>query len=115
MDYHVNKDRLIDQLAENRAKHVEAYQLAIEKYRAKAIEFFNEAIDKVKAGGEVERALRLPMPEEHTEDFDRAIEGLSWHQGEFVDLDEFKFEQLVRNRWGWHQTFTSNTTSYLSS
>jgi len=53
------------------------------------------------------------MPEEHTADFDRAIEALEWHTGDEIELEEHQFEELVRNQWGWHRAFMANTTSYL--
>lgn len=113
MHFTVKKAELIQTLQANRTIHAAQYQTAIEKYRLRAIEFFNEAIDKIKAGGEPERYLNLPVPEEHTEDFDRAIEALEWHTEPTIELDDHQFDELVRNRWGWHRTFVANTTSYL--
>lgn len=115
MKFTVNKERLLEQLRSNRTEHAEQYQQAMMVYREKAIEWFNECVDKVLKHGEVERALRLPMPEEHTADYDGAIEALEWHTGEEVELEEHQFDELVRNQWGWHRTFLQNTTSYLDS
>jgi hypothetical protein len=52
-------------------------------------------------------------PEEHTEDFDRAIEMLQWEVGDEVTLSEHDFATLVQNQWGWARSFASNTTSYV--
>lgn len=115
MEITVNKKDLLDALITNRDEHVLTFQKAIEKYRFKAIEFFTEQLDIISSGGEVERYMRLPLPEEHTDDFDRAIQMVEWHQGTEMILTDQQFEQFVRNRWGWHQTFITNTASYVSS
>lgn len=115
MKFNVNKARLAATLGANRTAHAAQYQEAMVKYRARAIAWFNEACDKAVAGGEIERYLHLPVPEEHTDDFDRAIEALDWHQGDDIELEEHQFEELVRNRWNWHKTFMQNTTSYLAT
>lgn len=115
MKFTVDKHKLLATLGANREAHAAAYQEAMVKYREKSIEFFELAMEKIRSGGEVERTLRLPMPEEHTDDFDRVIEGLTWQDSDMVELTEGEFEELVRNRWGWHKTFVQNTTSYLAS
>lgn len=115
MEITVNKAKLLEVLQENRATHVETFQRAIEKYRVKALEFFEEQIAIIKAGGEPERGMRLPLPEEHTDDFDRAIKMVDWHQGSTMNLTDDQFEQFVENRWGWHRTFIANTTSYVQT
>lgn len=114
MDITVEKTALLDALRTNRTAHVELFQQAIEKYRLKAIAWFEDSILTIKQGGEVQVQLRLPIPEEHTDDFDRAIEMIEWHQGDSIELTEHQFENFVRNRWDWHRTFTSNTASYVS-
>lgn len=115
MEFTVSKTSLIETLKKNKTEHTDAYQKAIIKYRDKALEWFTQNIEIVRNGGQIEHYLRIPVPEEHTEDFDRAIEGLEWHSGDEINLTESQFEQLVRNKWGWHNTFTANTSSYLAS
>ena len=109
----VDKAKLMQTLVENRAKHRDTYFKAIEVYRAKAIEIFEEQLEALKAGKLPERSLRLPLPEEHTADYDRAVEMLHWHEGDTVELTEREFAQYVQDDWGWRQTFTANTTSYV--
>lgn len=115
MTFNVNVARLIATLEGNRTKHAADYQAAIVKYREKALEWFEANLEIVRKGGQIEHNLRIPIPEEHTEDFDRAIEALTWHTEEEIELVEQQFDELVRNQWGWHRTFIQNTTSYLAS
>lgn len=110
----VDKAQLLAKLGANRAAHAATFQLAIEKYREQAIEHFERYVKAIKAGGDVPRVLPLPQPEEHTEDYDRAIEMLKWHQGDTIQLDEGEFRQYVHDDWGWARSFLSNTTSYTN-
>lgn len=109
----VDKAQLLGALESNRATHADIFQRAIEKYRARSIELFEDYIAQVKAGKPVPRTIPLPMPEEHTADYDRTIAMLQWHQYEEVELSESEFRQYVQDQWGWHQTFTANSASYM--
>lgn len=109
----VKKAQLIETLRANRDEHAEQYQRAIEKYRERTLEWFNAQVEILKAGRDPQRSSPLPVPEEHTEDFDRVIEMMNWTLNDEVELSQMEFEQYVRNQWGWARTFTANTAAYL--
>ena len=110
----VEKDRLKKALTKNRKKHRETYEQALERYKQLAIKEFEKNIREVKKGKPVRRALVLPLPEDHTKDYDRALEMLEWDTGKQVELNEFEFQQFIEDDWGWKQSFTSNTASYVT-
>ena len=117
----VNCQDLIDKLRVDREAHVDLYQRAMEKYRGKLIELFEEKVEKLRNTADPVTGLddfdvyvRLPRPEEHTEDYDSAISMLEWHEGDTIELEQHQFNELVLGQWGWHKSFTSNTTSYVS-
>ena len=115
---------------ENREKHVIAAAKAKQDYRAAALIEFEEkkaaAIKemnaKIKAakeeGGAIHRltsidlSLDLPLPEDHTEDYDRAIAMLSMTEEKVLVLTPDQFRQLVLDQWSWKQTFEFSNTSY---
>ena len=107
------KENLAFILNTNRAKHIAAYAIAIEKYREQALEWFHEQVDALKAGRDPKRSLPLPLPEQHTDDFDRALRMLAMHQGDTIELSESQYSQFVDNEWGWARSFAQNTTSYM--
>ena len=115
MKINVDNKRLQDTLRANRDAHQSQYLVAIEKYRERTIEWLNAQLDAVKAGKDPQRSLPLPIPEEHTKDFDRAIRMLEWDINDTITLEEHQFQEYVMNQWGWAQTFASNTSSYLST
>ena len=115
----VNCQALAEKLRVNRANHAEVHNKAMERYRAKLIEAFEEKVELLRNDPEAVKTIdtwvKLPRPEEHLDDYDNAIGMLEWHQGETMDLDQDQFNQLVLDQWGWHKSFITNTTSYVSA
>ncbi|HVQ17874.1 MAG TPA: hypothetical protein VMT27_02415 [Actinomycetes bacterium] len=110
----VVKADLLDTLRSNRDEHRSMFIKAQEKYREAMIEELDRALSDAKAGRKIKRAFSLPIPEDHTEDFDTAIEMLEWDQGDTVDLGQRDFLTYVKNNWGWQASFAATTQSYLA-
>lgn len=110
----VKKDNLIATVRENREAHRDIFLRAQEQYRRKMVEELDRALQEARDGGTIRRAFSLPVPEDHTDDFDTAIDMLEWSIEDTVELDEYTFARLVRNEWGWQQSFTANTEAYTS-
>lgn len=113
-DVTVAKAELLAIVEANRAAHWAVFQKACDKFRERAISKLNALADQVKRGDVPESlSVGLPIPEEHTDDYDRAIRMLRMHVGETVTLSEEACMRLVEDDWGWKQAFASNTSSYL--
>jgi len=114
----VNKAALIAKITEERDQHKALYDKAVIAYTAQFVEaaqrFAEEAVERAKSGRVFANFTWLPVPEEHTEDFDRAIEMLQWEVGDEVTLSEHDFATLVQNQWGWARSFTANSISYTT-
>lgn len=109
----VNKVDLIATLRENQQNHRNLFEIAQDVYREKMIAELDRALDEARNGGKIKRAFALPVPEDHTEDFDTAIGMLTWHQGDQVELTHREYTQYVENKWGWDASFRANTASYV--
>jgi seryl-tRNA synthetase len=57
--------------------------------------------------------LRKAYPEDHSNDFNSVIRKLELCVEDNVELDSNEFEQYVRNRWAWRESFIT-TNSYYS-
>lgn len=110
----VLKSNLIETLRQNRDEHKVIVEKAQAVYREKMIEEMERMLAEAKAGRPIRRAFSLPVPEDHTEDFDRALQMLDWELGHHIELDEVQFAQYVQNEWGWARSFHANTGSYLA-
>lgn len=113
-DFTVDKAKLITKLKKNRKKHLGIYEEAVRVYRKRMIAELEQSLRDAKNGGAIRRSVSLPLPENHTEDFDAAIDMLEWNVADQVELTERVFRQLVRNEWGWLQSFESNTSIYAA-
>lgn len=113
----VSKGDLVATLKTNRANHKAEYDKAVEVYKERFVDmakkFATDAVYRAANGIKFEGFGWLPVPEEHTDDFDRALQMLEWDLGETVELSTYEFAQYVQNDWGWAKSFASNTSSYL--
>lgn len=110
----VGKIRLMQTLLTNRDKHQAAYDEAVVAYRVRAIEEMERNLLAAQRGDEVVLYVRIPVPEIHTDDYNRAIDMLKWETSDTVSLSEHDFAELVQNEWGWARSFATNTVSYAA-
>jgi hypothetical protein len=59
--------------------------------------------------------VQLPMPEDHSRDYERVIEMLEWSQDETLELDESEFSTYVLDQWGWQEGFAQTYAMYSGS
>lgn len=124
----VNKDELLDKLKANKAQHRETYEEALAGYKDKVREelnrMLNETRDKVeewldRIDDEVLEVrlwaapkADLPKPEDHTEDYDRAITMVEMSVDDELELTESEFAELVMDDWGWKGEFVRMSQTY---
>lgn len=111
----VDKPKLVKTLTKNRKKHLKLFEEAQKVYRAQMIEELDRALKDAKNGKKIRRSFTLPVPENHVEDFDTALQMLEWEKGEEIELSHSDFLQYVENKWGWQQSFHANTETYLAT
>jgi hypothetical protein len=108
----VVKDDLLRTLRDNRDEHQEIFEKAQVVYRQRMIEELDRALQEAKEGRKIRRAFTLPVPEDHTGDFDTAIQMLEWETDDRVELTQREFRRYVQNQWEWEASFVANTQSY---
>lgn len=114
----VDKADLAETITRNRDAHKAEYDKAVEVYRVRFVEeakkFAEDSIARSRQRVAFGNFVWLPVPEEHTEDYDRALLMLDWELGDTVELSQEEFATLVQNQWNWIRSFTANTSSYVS-
>jgi hypothetical protein len=108
----IKKDELIEVLNTNRAEHREKFLTAQEAYRARVIEILDQRLADARAGRRIDLAFRLPVPEDHTADYDRELRMLEMEVGDTVTLDSRLFDQLVMDNWSWSHAFATTNAAY---
>jgi hypothetical protein len=110
----VRKAELLERLTENRARHRELFEQACDGYRKQAIEAVEERVAQIRGGKLIALAFALPLPEDHTGDYDRAIMMVKMEVEDTIDLTESEFAQLVMDDWAWKRQWVQTTSNYVS-
>lgn len=111
----VSKTDLLDKLRANRDEHASDYAEGIAEYQRQAAEKLRALADKIAEDPDAnlyEVAQELPKPENHTDDYDTAIQMLEWHQGDSIELGVDDFQHYVLDQWRWKQAFAASMSNY---
>lgn len=111
----VDKAKLIETLKSNRDKHKATYDAAVIGYREQAVRILLGYIDKIRDGKVEQVEVDLPVPEDHTSDYDSAITKLEWSLLETVELSSRDFETYIQDNWNWKQDFMRMSAGYTSN
>ena len=112
METLVSKDRLLAILEDNRSAHRSIFEQALEAYKSQALAGFEKRIERIRAGKDFDIHLRLPVPEDHTDDYDRIIRMVNLSVEENIALSESDIAKYVMDDWQWKQAWITNTASY---
>lgn len=112
----VNKTALIRKLRENRDQHRGQFEKGLELYRKAVVRELEEQLERARRNETVVRFSALTQPEDHTADYDHAIELLDMSLDDEVELTAEEFARYVRDDWGWKRQFADalrTTRTYL--
>lgn len=112
-DVRVSKARLLDIVTKNRDDHRGLFVKAQEGFRARAIEELDGML-KAAQQGDVRLYVGLTAPQDHTVEYDRAIQMLGMSEDDTILVDQQTFAQLVRNEWAWFDQSTAINSTYAS-
>lgn len=108
----VERDKLLLHLAKNREAHRALFEEAMEGYRVQAIEILEDHIQRISNNKPERVVVSLPLPEDHTDDYDRVIEMIQWSIDDEIWLDANEFNQYVRDQWLWKEQFLATAMTY---
>lgn len=108
----VNREELLTILRKNKAQHREVFEEALEGYRVKMINYLEDMLDDVKKGKKVDHYIRLPLPEDQTKEYERAIKMFEMSVDPVVELDDDSFRELVLDQWHWREKFINTNSTY---
>lgn len=111
----LSKEDVLSTLMDNRENHRAKFEEAMEGYKEQAIKTLEKHIAQIKANDPQRVMLSLPLPEDHTDDYDRAIDMLQWSLDDEVVLNNREFQTYIQDDWGWKQEFESTYSMYTSS
>ena len=113
---------LLGKLKANRETHQQTYELARDGFRKQAIEMFKKELHLAESGWEFRSRVYLEPPEDHTKDYDNAIEMLDMAlkavstdvlPGDAtITVTRKDFACYVRDDWGWKEAWFANASGY---
>jgi hypothetical protein len=115
-DVKLEKAALIEKIKENMETHQDTYDKAVEEFNRQQIALLEEQVVKARAGQNFDRLAlsRMPVPENHMDDYRRALRLLEMETREKIVLDPREFNKYVLDEWEWQRAFVANTSSYLA-
>jgi hypothetical protein len=109
----VRKDDLLTRVRENRDKHRAMFLEAQEGYRKALVDAIEEELSRAREGKRPQwRAMSLPVPEDHTKDYDAVLDMVTMDTRDEIELSQSEFRQYVRDEWRWREEFINTTRTY---
>ena len=109
----VKRDELLEKISANRERHREVFLKAQEIFRERVIEELDRMLADARNGRKIKIHLGLLEPEDHTDDYDRAIRMLRMETRAEIEIEEADFAVYVMDQWRWKTAWASNTLAYL--
>lgn len=109
----MEKKELLKVITKNRELHKQVYKEAKKAYQKKGIKLLNALKSKLEAGETIRPYIDLLIPEDHTDEYDRAIEMLKYDVREQIELEESEFSRFVLDSWEWKEAWLTTTASYV--
>lgn len=108
----LNKDALLTKLRENRKNHRAIVEDAWKGYKAEVIRQLEKQLKRARKGVKKQIFVHIPIPEDHTDDYDRVIAMLEMDVRAEFDVSETEFENYVRDKWKWSGQFAATNSTY---
>lgn len=108
----VRKADLLAKIRANRQEHREIFEEALEGYKAEALRNLEDHIDRLKRGKLRHVYIAMPVPQDHTSDYDRVIAMLEMDVSDEVELSEGEFARYVLDDWQWQDQFLTTASNY---
>jgi protein-tyrosine-phosphatase len=107
----VKTAELLSALEANQATHRATFEEAWDKYEAAMKARFKEAMAELRKG-RWPGAIGLPIPQDHTRDYDRVITMVRMTQSDLVELQEADFARFVMDDWEWKREWATSNSFY---
>ena len=111
----ISKAKLLTKLKANRAEHRKVFEDALHGWEHQVLSALQRAVDDALQNKRYITMINLPRPSDHTEDYDKIIAKVEWHEEDIIELDSIEFEQYILDNWNWKAAFTQSSASYSGS
>jgi hypothetical protein len=109
----VARQKLLDKLTSNRERHIADYNAALRGYQKSALLELDRGRGKLEEDPSYRVLLTEIPPQNHAEDYGRAIRMLEWSVDELVPISHDDFARFVDDDWDWRAGWTLSNAKYL--
>lgn len=111
----VRTAELLKKIIANRDTHRAEFEKAWEGYKKVVTAWFEKRLEDLKAGHDFYTVMyRDPIPQDHTDDYNRIIAMLEMETREVIKISEAQFANYVLDDWAWSQAFTTSNAVYAA-
>lgn len=111
----IQKAKLLTILKENKSNHKKLFLMAVDGFKKEAIGRLENKAEEIKLGKLDSVLIHLMFPENHEEDYDRAIKMVEMNTETKILLSEDEFSTLVMDDWKWKQNWLMTNQIYTST
>lgn len=108
----INRDEFVATVQANRDQHRSTFHRALEGYRSALLGELERRIRDLRRGRRIDVYIRLPEPQDHTEDYDRVLTMARMSVDDVVELRQEDFGMYVMDQWHWRRDFDDTARYY---
>lgn len=117
---------VLELLKDHKEKHIQEFseqmqgwKKAMEQFAVELSEWKDSISDDIFAQSDKDTRKQRPVepqrPISFVKDYDKLIELVEHHVGDKVEIEQYEFDQIVKDEFGWKGQFLSNSALYSNS
>jgi hypothetical protein len=110
----IKKQELLGIITKNRDAHKDIFLKACEGFQKEMLKRLAQKMKLIRAGRLVNSYVDLPIPEDHTRDYNRVIRMIELDTRDTIQLTEAEFTQFVMDDWAWKKQWVSTASNYTA-
>ncbi len=111
----VDRSKLLNALRKNRDNHAGMCAEARAGFAAEAKRVFADRIKAIESGNLTKLSIRLEPPEDHTAEYNTAIQMAEWSTENTITLTSDEFRNFVMDEWDWLGLWLVQNRNYSAS
>lgn len=111
----VSREKLLEALKTNRAKHAKEYAEALVAFKTRLLADLEAAIlkvDETEPAALAEFEVEVDFPANHDSEFSDIIDMLEHSTDSVINIDSESFKAYFNNEWNWSQSFARSVSNY---
>lgn len=109
----VRKDKLIEQIKANKAKHQKEYAEAVEAFKREAAKRIAQLQTDLDSGTFNKIHLSMTPPENRSDEYDKLVIQFEWEIADEVELSQGEFNEYIHDETSFARQAKLSNSTYL--